>query len=265
MKNAVPPATAMRPTSTSTKRFRLRESTRQAPAGSAPAPVPGAPGSMQRHVRRRTSGTWPSPARRSAGPAPERAQRVGPAGGRRRQRRAPAAPIDQDDALDDLAAHGLDGGEHREERAAGRQDVVDEEHTLAGLDAEAAPELARGRPVVGADLLGEDAPDAQLPGGLEGEDDAAGRRAGDQVDHRLTVAVADVRGEGPAQLARRRRIGEDRELLDIGVAVAAALEQEMALAERPGRAEQRFGPGGDRRARGGIDGGTDGGHVQKST
>ena len=49
-------------------------------------------------------------------------------------------------------------------------------------------------------------------------------------------------GEEPAQLAGRGRILEDLELLDVGVAVAAALEQEVALAERPRAAEQRLGP-----------------------
>ena len=69
------------------------------------------------------------------------------------------------------------------------------------------------------------------------------------------IAAAAVRREEPAQLARRGRILEDLELLDVGVAVAPALEQEVALAERPGAAEQRLGPerdgvrAGRRRAR----------------
>ncbi len=95
-----------------------------------------------------------------------------------------AAPVDQDDALDDLATHRLDGRQHRQQRAAGGQDVVDQQHPLAGLDPEASPELASRDAVVAADLLGEDRPDAELASGLEGEDDAAGRRAGDQVDQR---------------------------------------------------------------------------------
>ena len=53
---------------------------------------------------------------------------------------------------------------------------------------------------------------------------------------------AAVRREEAAQLARRGRILEDLELLDVGVAVATALEQEVALAERAGAAEQRLGP-----------------------
>ena len=85
--------------------------------------------------------------------------------------------------------------------------------------------------------------DAELAAGLEGEDDAAGRRAGDEVDERLAVAAARrAAAKNAAQLARRGRVLEDLELLDVGVAVAAALEQEVALAERPGRAEQRLGP-----------------------
>ena len=42
----------------------------------------------------------------------------------------------------------------REERAAGREDVVDEQDALARLDPEATPELPPGRPVRIADLLG---------------------------------------------------------------------------------------------------------------
>ena len=90
------------------------------------------------------------------------------------------------------------------------------------------------RPVVAADLLGEDAPDAELPRRLEGEDDAAGRRPGDEVDQRLAVEPATVRREEPAQLARRGRVLEDLELLDVRVAVTPALEQEVALAEGAG-------------------------------
>ena len=53
---------------------------------------------------------------------------------------------------------------------------------------------SRRRRAVGvADLLGEDRPDAELAAGLEGEDDAAGRRAGDEVDQRRAVAVRGTR------------------------------------------------------------------------
>ena len=197
---AAAPVTTTTTIRASANRFRVRRSTGQALAVSAPAPVPVLPGAcrgtpaahigqvgLARFVGRQVQ-------------RPERAQRVGPAGRRRRERRAPAAPVDQHGALDDLAAHRLDRGEHREQRAAGGQDVVDEQHALARLDAEAAAELAPGRPVVGADLLGEDAAHAELARGLEGEDDAAGGRAGDQVDHRLRRRD---RGRAP----RRTRTG----------------------------------------------------------
>ena len=90
---------------------------------------------------------------------------------------------------------------------------------------------------------------AELARGLEGEDDAAGRRTGDEVDQRARRPARHDGREEPAQLAGGGRVGEDRELLDVGVAVAAALEQEVALAERARAAEQRLGPGGDREAR----------------
>ena len=69
----------------------------------------------------------------------------------------------------------------REERSSRRQDVVDEKDALPGLDSEAASELTVRRPVVVADLLREDRPHTELATGLEGEDDAAGRRAGNEI------------------------------------------------------------------------------------
>ena len=77
----------------------------------------------------------------------------------------------------------------------------------------------------------------------------------------LAVAAAPVGREERAQLARRGRILEDRELLDVGVAVTAALEQEVAVAERAGAPEQRLGPGRDRVAGGGVEGRSNGGHA----
>ena len=67
-----------------------------------------------------------------------------------------------------------------------------------------------------------------------------------EVDQRLAVEPATVGGEEAAQLARRDRILEDLELLDVRVAVTAALEQEVALAEGAGAAEQGLGPERDR-------------------
>ena len=119
--------------------------------------------------------------------------------------------------------------------------------------------------VVAADLLGEDAPHAELSCRLEREDDPAGRRSGDEVDHRFAVESAPVRREVAAQLARRRRILEDLELLDVRVAVAAALEQEVALAERAGASEQRLGLERDGLAQGGVERGQDGGHAASVT
>ena len=72
----------------------------------------------------------------------------------------------------------------REERAAGRQDVVDEEDPFARADREAAPELAPLGAVRAGDLLGEDAARAELARDLEGEDDTARGGAGDEVDDR---------------------------------------------------------------------------------
>ena len=117
-----------------------------------------------------------------------------------------------------------------------------------------------GGAVVVADLLGEDRPNAELAGRLEREDDAAGRRPGDQVDHGLAVAAPDAGGQQAAQLAGRGRILEHLELLDVRVAVAAALEQEMPLAEGAGVPEDALGPQGDGAPGGVIEGGSNGRH-----
>ncbi len=89
-----------------------------------------------------------------------------------------------------------------------------------GLDPEAAPELTVRRTVVVADLLREDRPHAELATGLEGEDDAAGRRAGHEVDSggavigamggrpRTRTARSSPRDRtGPRTSRRRRRRG----------------------------------------------------------
>ena len=256
---ADPTNTTIRPIA---KRFRVRLSTWSRSAGSAGGRTgpDGTGPAAARRVERRAVGTS-----RAGGLAglegrqvelPQRAQRVGPAGRRRSQRRTSVAPVDQHDAFDDLAAHRLHRGEHRQQRPAGRQDVVDQQDPLAGLDPEAAPELPPKRAIVAADLLGEDAADAELAGRLEGEDDAAGGRSGDEIDQQLTVSGAAVGGQERAQLARRRRILEDLELLDVGVAVASALEQEVPVAERSGLPEQRLGPDRDGLSDGGVGAGS---------
>ena len=107
-----------------------------------------------------------------------------------------------------------------------------------------------------ADLLGED---------------RRGRRAGAPVSKARTTppvvgpgdevdrAAARRRprcgaAQNAAQLARGGRVLEHEELLEVAVRVAAALEQEVALPQRAGAAEQRLRPSGDRRARGGVAG-----------
>ena len=93
------------------------------------------------------------------------------------------------------------------------------------------------RATVGAAyLLGEDPERPELPGGLERQDDASGRRPGDQVDRRprglgvIASGTADVSDPERHELGRRRRVGEHGELLDIGVAMAPALELEVPVA-----------------------------------
>ena len=136
---------------------------------------------------------------------------------------------------------------------------------FAGLDPETAPELPMRGVVVAADFLSEDAPDPKLARRLERQDDAAGRRPGDEVDEGRPVASPSVLGKEPAQLARRGRVLEDLELLEIGIPMAPALEQEVPLAERPGASEQRLRPEGGGVPQGGVKGGSNGGHGSEST
>ena len=180
--------------------------------------------------------------------------------GRRGQGGRAARTIDQDVTVHDLAPGRFDGRDHRQERATGRQDVVNEDHPLAALDGEAASELTPDDAVVTADLLREDRPDPQLSAGLEGQDDAAGGRTGDQSDGRRPIVAAMRSGPEAAQLARCDRVLEDLELLEIGARVATALELEVTVAQGARSAEQQLGALGDRRPGGGLEGGSDGGH-----
>ena len=169
--------------------------------------------------RRRRAGRSRRPARTSAG----RAARATAAG---RPGRSPAtsacscppAPVDEHRALDDLAAHRLDRGEHREQRAAGREDVVDEEDALAGSIRKPRRNSRRVAPSASLTSSAKIARDAELAAGLEREDHAAGGRAGDEVDARRVVRCRGARRPEAAQLARRGRVREDRELLEVGVA-----------------------------------------------
>src|SRR5215212_3452826 len=176
---------------------------------------------------------------------PERVEPIAPARHGRSERLEPTGPIDEDRALDDLAAGGLDGRDHREERAACCQDVVHQEDPLAGADLEAAPELPAGLSV-SLDLLREDRSRPELAARLERENHAARRRAGDEVDRRAIVGTAVLAGPEAAQLAGRRGVGKDGELLQVRVRVATALEEEVAVTERTGASKERLGAGGDR-------------------
>ena len=117
---------------------------------------------------------------------------------------------------------------------------------LAGCDGEAAPELAPGAAIGVLHLLREDAPHAQLARDLEGEEHAPGRRADHDVHGRAPVRVPDDVREIAADLDDRLGVLEHLELLEVAVAVATALEQEVAVPKRAGRAEQRLHARGDR-------------------
>ena len=114
-----------------------------------PAPVPllpgltaGSPGRAPRAGRRDPARTSASSSRHSD------AERIDAAGRRRGQGRQCRRDRSTRTTHSTISPPSrLDRGEHREQRAAGGQDVVDEQHPLAGRDREPAPELAAGAAV----------------------------------------------------------------------------------------------------------------------
>ena len=80
------------------------------------------------------------------------------------------------------AAGRFDQRDHLEQRRSGRDDIVDEHDTLAGLDPEATAEFAMAAAVGGLDAFSEEAARAEVARHLEGEKNAARRRTDDDID-----------------------------------------------------------------------------------
>ena len=138
---------------------------------------------------------------------------------------APAAAIDED--ADGVGADAEVGqrGEGVAHGTAGGEDVVHDEDAVGGGGRVAAPE---GATVTLVGALGEGGADAELAGDLEGQQDAAGGRPGDDGD----AVVGEARGEGAADGLGGARVGEQLELLDVAVAVPPGGEQEVPIFQR---------------------------------
>src|SRR5207302_6923793 len=111
------------------------------------------------------------------------------------------------------------------DRATGGHDVVDDQHSLAGCEREAAAKLATRGSVA---PLGVDRTHAKLPRDLVRKDDPAGRRAGDGLDLERSRPRRDRR---PPALRLRRTL-KDLELLQIQRRVAPRCEDEVPLTKR---------------------------------
>ena len=250
--------------------------------GSRPAASGRGPRSARRpRVRRRRSPCSPARTaasrRRSADRSPARLERrdlelpepldrVAPPGRRRGEDGRPAGPVGHDEAADDLAAGRLDRRQHRQQRAAGGEDVVDEEDSLARLDRGSRAGTRGASPPSASRTSSAKIPRTPSWRAVsKARTMPAGRRPGDDVDERL--AVRSARGGGPegAQLARHGRVLEEQELLQVALAVAARLEEEVALLQRAGAPEERLRALGNGGAGGDLEGGTDRGHGRDST
>ena len=223
-------------------------------AGASPAPLlPGLTAGSP--ARQRGQST---PAVRRQVERPQRTERIHAPGYRRRQRRHPAGTVHEHEALDDLAAQRLDRRDHRQQRAAGREDVVHDEDLLARPTWNPRRN-SRRRPSSEATSSAKIARVAQLAPRLEGEDHAPGRGAGDEVHVRGPV-LPQVE---PTQKSTARSWPRDPGGPGTSRGtrpVATALEDEVALPQRAAPAEQRLGALGDRPARGFVERASEGGH-----
>ena len=92
------------------------------------------------------------------------------------------------------APSALQGVDAFADREAGGDDVLDDDHLLAGRDLEAAAELE-----LAFDALGVDRRNAEVPGGLVAGDDAADGGRDDLGDVAKAIG-ADLLGQRPAEL-----------------------------------------------------------------
>src|SRR4051812_22145060 len=114
-RNAAAPVNAMTTTSAARNRFRVRRSTLRVSGRGRAGPDGAGPGAARSMERRPIGAAGARVGTRLVGgqvELPQRAERIHAPGGGRRESRPTAAPIDENDALDDVAAHRFDRGKH---------------------------------------------------------------------------------------------------------------------------------------------------------
>ena len=138
------------------------------------------------------------------------------------QRRLAARSVDEDGGPEYGRSGRADGRDRLVDRSARAHDVVDDEHALAGREAEAAAELATTELAA----LRIDSASPQLPRDLVGEDDPAGRRTRDGRD----VPTASPGCDRPGEPLRFPRVLQHLEFLEVPPRVTSRGEHEVSIA-----------------------------------
>ncbi len=111
-----------------------------------------------------------------------------------------------------------------QQAGAAGDDVLGDDHLFALFQGEAAPDHHHA-----VLAFGEDEAAAQRPGHLVADQDAAHGR----TDHQVVGRVGEEVAHGGAQFAGQVGKLQDPRALEVGVAVQAAAQQEMALCRAP--------------------------------
>ena len=134
----------------------------------------------------------------------------------------PALRSTQHANADDLDLVRLEGCNRLPDRAARREDVVDERDPCSGLESRPPPKLSIERAI--GHSLSVGCIDTELACHLESQDHAACRRTGNHVDS----SVAKQLGEAPANCFCVSRSAEQIELFDVAIAVLTRRQEKMA-------------------------------------
>src|SRR5919201_5882032 len=143
-----------------------------------------------------------------------------------------AGAIDEHGDADDARTGGADGVERVIDRAAGRQDVVDDQDAVRWIERLPATKRPTGAPVL---TFGENGACPQLPADLVREDHATRGRTDDDVDR-----LADQLDDPGTQPLGEPGMFEDAELLQVSGRMPAGREDEVPLEEGAGLAKDPF-------------------------